>query len=75
MYIKQALQTIEFELNNYGGSVKSEALIEDVKNSILNKGGEFIFNDTFLLYLKEENKEKPYFALRVDNTDILVKCK
>ena len=75
MYIKQALQTIEFELNNYGGSVKSEALIEDVKNSILNKGGEFIFNDTFLLYLKEENKEKPYFALRVDNTDILVKGK
>ena len=75
MYIKQALQTIEFELNNYGGSVKSEALIEDVKNSIPNKGGEFIFNDTFLLYLKEENKEKPYFALRVDNTDILVKGK
>ncbi len=75
MYIKQALQTIEFELNNYGGSVKSEALIEDVKNSILNKVGEFIFNDTFLLYLKEENKEKPYFALRVDNTDILVKGK
>lgn len=75
MYIKQALQIIEFELNNYGGSVKSEALIEDVKNSILNKGGKFIFNDTFLLYLKEENKEKPYFALRVDNTDILVKGK
>lgn len=75
MYIKQALQTIEFELNNYGGSVKSEALIEDVKNSILNKGRDFIFNDTFLLYLKEENKEKTYFVLRVDNTDVLVNGK
>ncbi len=75
VYVKQALQTIEFELNNYGGSVKSEALIEDVKNSILNKEREFIFNDTFLLYLKEENKEKTYFALRVDNTDILVNGK
>ena len=24
------------------------------------------------LYLKEENKEQPYFALKVDNTDVLV---
>lgn len=26
----------------------------------------------FILYLKEEDKEKPYFALKVDNTDVLV---
>lgn len=71
-YIKQALQTIDFELNNYGGSVKSEALIEGYRLAIFDKGREFIFNDTFLLYLKEENKEKTYFALRVDNTDVLV---
>lgn len=71
-YIRQALQTIDFELNNYGGSVKSEALIETLKESISNKGREFVFNDDFILYLKEQNKEKPYFALKVDNTDILV---
>lgn len=71
-YIEQALQTIDFELNNYGGSVKSEALIEAFRFSVFDKGREFIFNDTFLLYLKEQSKEKPYFALRVDNTDILV---
>ena len=71
-YIRQALQTIEFELNNYGGCVKSEALIEALKNSISKVDREFIFDDTFLLYLKEEHKEKPYFALKVDNTDILI---
>ena len=36
-------------------------------------GREFIFNDEFILYLKEESKEKPYFAIKIDNTDVLVK--
>lgn len=71
-YIRQALQTIDFELNNYGGSVKSEALIELLKNAESEKGREIIFNDDFILYLKEENKPKPYFALKVDDIDVLV---
>ena len=71
-YIRQAIQTIDFELNNYGGSVKSEALIEALKNAIFEKGREFIYNDDFILYLKEEDKDKPYFALKVDDIDILV---
>lgn len=36
------------------------------------KGREFIFDDEFIVFLKEENKEKPYFALKVDNIDVLV---
>ena len=71
-YIRQAIQTIDFELNNYGGSVKSEALIEALEKVIFETGRKFIYNDDFILYLKEENKEKPYFALKVDNTDVLV---
>ena len=71
-YIRQALQTIHFELNNYGGSVKSEALIELLKMGVSNINREFIFNDDFIVYLKEEDKEKPYFALKVENTDILI---
>ena len=71
-YIKQALQTIDFELNNVGGSVKSEALIEALKNAVFETGRKFIYNEDFILYLKEEDKEKPYFALKVDNTDVLV---
>ena len=33
-FIRQALQTIDFELNNVGGSVKSEAVIEATKSAI-----------------------------------------
>ena len=70
-YIKQALQTINFELNNVGGSVKSEALIEATKSATFEIGRKFVFDDNFVLFLKEENKEKPYFALNVDNIDLL----
>ena len=71
-FIAQALQTVDFELNNVGGSVKSEALIELRKSAEFDKGREFVFNDDFILYLKEENKDKPYLTLKVDNTDVLV---
>ena len=70
-YIKQALQTINFELNNVGGSVKSEALIEITKSATFEIGRKFVFDDNFVLFLKEENKEKTYFALNVDNIDLL----
>ena len=73
-YIRQALQTIDFELNNYGGSVKSEALIEILKEALIEKGKEFVFDNDFTVFLKEENKDKPYFALKVDNADVLVEA-
>ena len=72
MYIRQALQTIDFELNNVGGSVKSEAIIEAIKAAEIDIERKFIFDSDFILYLKEESKEQPYFALKVDNTDVLV---
>ena len=71
-YIRQALQTIDFELNNYGGSVKSEALIEALKESVTNLDRDFSFDSDFVIFLKEKDKNKPYFALKVDNTDVLV---
>ena len=71
-YIRQAIQTIDFELNNYGGSVKSEAVIDSAMNDENENERKFIYNNDFILYLKEEDKEKPYFALKVDNTDVLV---
>lgn len=71
-YIKQALQTIDFELNNVGGSVKSEAVIDATQKAWTETSRKMIFDSDFILYLKEENKEQPYFALKVDNTDILL---
>ena len=31
------------------------------------------FDDQFIIFMKEPNSEQPYFALKVDNTDILEK--
>lgn len=72
LYIEQALQTIEFELNNCGGSVKSEALIKVLEGIRPQNGRKFIYDDDFILYLKESQKEKPYFALKVDNSNVLL---
>lgn len=70
LYISQAIQTIDFELNNTGGSVKSEAGMMFMCASD-QPPRYFKFNDDFYLFLKETDKEKPYMALRVDDTDIL----
>ena len=71
-YIKQAVQQVDFYLDNYGGNIKSEAMI----NMYMCVGPEdmrkFNFTDQFVIFLKEEGKEKPYFAALIDNTDVLV---
>ncbi len=72
-YIKYAIQTVDFELNNYGGNLTSEAYIEFYMTISDDEPRYFNFDDTFILYLKETEKEKPYFALLVNNTDVLVK--
>ena len=71
VYIAQALQTVEFELNNFGGNIKSEALIEILRGGKSISGRQFYLNDDFILYLKEENKKQPYFALKVDDINVL----
>lgn len=66
--IEKAIQSIMFSLDEKGGKVKSEAGM-DVKyeTSTIEKYRNFYVNDTFALFLKESNKDKPYFALRVDD--------
>ena len=67
--INKAIQSIKFSLDEKGGKVKSEAGM-DVKfeTAVLeDKSRNFYVNDTFALFLKESNKDKPYFALRVDD--------
>lgn len=71
--IEEAIQTIRFNLDNYGGNIVSEATIYGVLSFDESKPRCFDFKDTFLLYLKEKDKMEPYFALKIDNTEFLVK--
>lgn len=71
IYIKQAVQTVDFELNNRGGCVKSEALVETFRSEIHDHGRKLIFDDSFLLFLKESSAQKPYLSVKVDDISIL----
>lgn len=65
--IEKTIQTIEFKMDNKGGSLKSEAGMEVNKGSISNRV--FDFTDDFTLFLKEEDKSLPYFAINIDNIE------
>ena len=67
--IVKAIQSIQFTLDEKGGKVKSEAVIDMVKNAMspMNEPREFTVDDTFTLFLKEGDKDIPYFAVTVDD--------
>lgn len=74
--ISLALQTIKFNIDNKGGKLKSEAVIA-VKNAMFRPDDfeerYFHFDKPFYLFLKETDKEKPYYAMYVNNTEYLQK--
>ena len=64
--IDEALQTVDFKIDNKGVKLKSEAaLVMKMSLEPIGKSEprDFYFDDNFVLYLIE--KEKPYFALKV----------
>ena len=67
--IDKAIQTIEFELDKTGGKIKSEAGMSVMKSSIAlpEEKREFIFDNTFAIFLKENDKNVPYFAGKIDD--------
>lgn len=74
--ISQALQTIKFKLDRKGGSLKSEAVISIMNTSLMPEEEivrNFFFDKPFVLFLQEQGKDKPYFAMKVDSTKYLVK--
>lgn len=76
--ISQALQTIKFKMDNKGGSLKSEAALSIMKTALLpedNSPKFLLFDKPFILFLKEQGKEKPYYAMKIENIDYLVKEK
>lgn len=64
--IDQALQSIDFKMDNSGVKLKSEAALimkMSMPMPIVREPADFYFDDTFAMFLLE--KDKPYFALRV----------
>ena len=70
--IEQAIQTIKLEMDKSGGKIKSEAVIgmemitavmpiEEVENRY------FYLNDEFTMFLKEKDKDMPYFAANIQD--------
>ena len=62
--IEKAIQTIEFELDRTGGKIKSEAgMMNNIESAMLaDELREFYIDDTFAIFLIEEDKQAPYFA-------------
>ena len=70
--IQEAIQTIQFSLDEKGGKIKSEAAISVGVTSVEEKEKEdkpryFYIDDTFAIFLREKGKEMPYFAGRIEN--------
>lgn len=67
--IEKALQTIEFELDRTGGKIKSEAgmMVKNESVAIMDEIREFSIDDTFAIFLIEKEKDKPYFAGKIND--------
>lgn len=74
--IDEAIQTIKMELDNKGGKIKSEALIVSKFTSAapiaIEEPREFIFNDDYVIFLKETDKDLPYFAACINDINLFV---
>ena len=67
--INQALETVQFDMNNAGVKLKSEAAMTIMTTSLGSEAEPrmFYFDDTFVIFLKEKERKNPYFALRVND--------
>ena len=67
--ITQALQTIEFDLDEKGGRIKSEAgIMADNAMAVMpQEPRKFNVDQTFTIFLMEHGKDLPYFAARISD--------
>jgi len=68
MPILEAKQWIKFKLDRYGAMLESESTI-----GVGASGRDFIFDRPFLVYMKKRDSEQPFFAMWVDNAELLNK--
>ena len=75
-FFYRAIQIIDFHLNNKGAVLKSESKLAATKQAIIvpsSKPIELIFNNPFLLYLKEKQAVRPYLTIWVNDPEIMEK--
>ena len=70
--IIKAIQTINLDMDKSGGKIKSEAVIEVEKYTAVIEPVEtenryFNLTDSFTMFLKEEDKDLPYFAAYIED--------
>ncbi len=65
--IGAAVQTIRFKLDEKGAVLKSRAMIR-----VLSIPTRCVFDKPFLILLRHKDAPRPYFALWVDNVEVLV---
>ena len=73
LYIYDVIQNVNFYLNERGCNLSSKATMVTEYMGIGKDTKYCYFQDTFIIFMKEANSDKPYFALKVDNNDILEK--
>lgn len=71
MYFKNVVQNVNFSLNEKGCNLGSQASIITLYMGIGSDMKLCYFKDQFIVFMKEKDCDKPYFALKVDNDDIL----
>jgi hypothetical protein len=71
--VEQALQSIRFRLDERGALLKSEGIVWASKCAV--EPINYIFDKPFLIMLQYKDAKQPYFALWVDNSELLVKAK
>ena len=64
--IDKTIETVDFKMNNEGVKLKSEAaMIAKCLSLAPGNGRDFLFNNTFVLFLVEKGQDVPYYAMRV----------
>lgn len=71
-FIAEAIQNIRFRLDEKGAVLKSEALIIAPTAMPMNESRMMIFDKPFLVLMMKKGRNIPYFALWVDNPELLV---
>ena len=70
-FIRNAIEDVRFSLNENGVNLKSESVIQATMMSSYKDARYFLFNNNFVLFLKECDKEKPYFGIKIKDTEFL----